>query len=109
MAENNFANWAERAIGPSMTPTERATIWATLAVAYELSRIADTLAGARVEADAVLDANPKAMAGVAFDADDFHQLSELQRTLINKERAMTFDEQRDFAESLRVLLDRAVK
>jgi hypothetical protein len=51
MAENNFANWAERAIGPSMTPTERATIWATLAVAHELKRIADALEGARRDKD----------------------------------------------------------
>jgi hypothetical protein len=44
-----------------------------------------------------------------FDSDDFDSLRAHQQWLINKERSMTFDEQRDFAQRLGLLLDRAVQ
>jgi hypothetical protein len=43
-----------------------------------------------------------------FSAQDYHALCDMQRKLHNREWSMSFDEQRDFAESMRILLARAV-
>lgn len=45
---------------------------------------------------------------VAFDADIFRQILDMQWRLHNRGNAMTFDEQRDFAERLRLLLEEGV-
>jgi hypothetical protein len=42
-----------------------------------------------------------------FDTQTYHALCDMQRKLHNREWSMTFDEQRDFAESMRILLARA--
>jgi Leu/Phe-tRNA-protein transferase len=42
-----------------------------------------------------------------FSAQDYHALCDMQRKLHNREWSMSFDEQRDFAESMRILLARA--
>jgi hypothetical protein len=44
---------------------------------------------------------------MAFLKEDFERLQDMRLTLHNKERHMTFDEQRDFAERLRLVLERA--
>jgi hypothetical protein len=46
---------------------------------------------------------------ILFDPDDYNLLIAHQRLLHNKEKAMTFDEQRDYAERLRLLLLRAMQ
>jgi len=43
-----------------------------------------------------------------FDPDDYDALCKMRETLHNKTRAMTFDEQRDFAERMRLLLERGI-
>ena len=45
---------------------------------------------------------------VAFDAVVFQLVCDMQRRLHNRPNAMTFDEQRDFAERLRLLLEQGV-
>jgi hypothetical protein len=44
---------------------------------------------------------------MAFDPHDFNLLSKLRENLHNAQKSMTFDEQRDFAERLRLLLERS--
>lgn len=44
-----------------------------------------------------------------IDSDDFAALSAMRERLHNKQDRMTFDEQRDFAERMRLLLERAVR
>lgn len=45
---------------------------------------------------------------VAFEVVDFDQIHEMRVWLHNKQQSMTFDEQRDFAERLSLLLERGV-
>jgi hypothetical protein len=49
------------------------------------------------------------MKAIAFDPEDFELLSQLRQKLHNAQRSMTFDEQRDYAERFRLLLERAVE
>jgi hypothetical protein len=44
---------------------------------------------------------------IAFIPEDFKQLQDIRLRLHNAMRAITFDEQRDLAETLRLLLERA--
>jgi len=44
---------------------------------------------------------------MAFEVEVFQRLQNMRLRLHNKERSMTFDEQRDFAEQLRLLLEQA--
>jgi hypothetical protein len=44
---------------------------------------------------------------MAMEVEDFEQLRKMRLKLHNAQRSMTFDEQRDFAERMRLLLERA--
>lgn len=46
---------------------------------------------------------------IAFDLDDFELISQHRRYLHNKQQSMSFDEQRDYAERFRLLLERGVE